>query len=151
MPKMVYEANAGIIVTEGDIGIYTNVDGYSVRRDWLRDNRETAVRFLRALLMAYDVAQKDPRVAVRVLAQEMGIKDAWAETIYQDAPPPKIYEWANSRYDYSLVKASALHRRFGYLATFLFDEKIISKPVDLGEVTDASVITEALKTWKRGQ
>ena len=55
------------------------------------------------------------------------------------------------RYDYSLVKASPLHRRFGYLATFLLDEKIIPKPVDVSEALDASIISEALKTWKRGQ
>ena len=33
---------------------------YAARHDWLRDNRETAVRFLRALLIAYDVLQKGP-------------------------------------------------------------------------------------------
>jgi len=151
MQKMVHEANARIIATEGDIGIYTNVDGYSVRRDWLRDNRETAVRFLRALLMAYDVLQKDPRVGVRALAEEMGIKEAWAERIYQDAPPPRIYEWANPRYNYSLVKDSAQHRRLGYLAAFLLAEQVIPSSVDVGEAMDVSVITEALKTWKRGQ
>ena len=58
---------------------------------------------------------------------------------------------ANARIIATGVKASALHRRLGYLATFLFDEKLISKPVDVREALDASVITEALKTWKRGQ
>jgi len=149
--RMVYEANARIIATEGDFGIYTNVALYSARRDWLRDNRETAVRFLRALLMAYGVLQKDPMVGVRALAGEMGIKEAWAETIYRDAPAPKIYEWANPQYNYSLVKDSVFQRRLGYLATFLFDEKVIPKPVDVREAMDVSVITEALKTWKSGQ
>ena len=151
MQRMVYEANARIIATEGDIGIYTNVASYSARRDWLRDNRETAVRFLRALLMAYGVSQKDPTVGVRALAQEMGIQEEWAEKIYRDAPPPKIYEWANPRYDYSLVKGSPLHRRLGYLTTFLRDEKVIPTPVDLRDALDVSVITEVLKTWKKGQ
>ena len=151
MQRMVHEANGRILETEGDLGIYTNVVGYNVRRDWLRDNRDTTVRFLRALLMAHDVVEKDPRVAVRVMAQEMEIKDAWAEEIYQDAPPPRISEWANPRYAYSLVKASPLHRRLGYLARFLFDEKLISKELDISDALDASVITEALKTWKRGQ
>lgn len=151
MERMVYEANARIIATEGDFGIFSNVALYSARRDWLRDNRETAVRFLRALLMAYGVLQKDPMVGIRALAEEMGIKEAWAETIYRDAPPPKIYEWVNPQYNYSLVEGSAFQRRFGYLATFLFDEKIIPKPVDVREAMDISVITEALKAWKSGQ
>jgi ABC-type nitrate/sulfonate/bicarbonate transport system substrate-binding protein len=50
------------------------VGGYAARRDWLRENRETAVRFLQALLMAYDVLQKDPGIGVRTVATEMGIK-----------------------------------------------------------------------------
>jgi taurine transport system substrate-binding protein len=151
MQRMVYEANAKIIATEGDLGIYTNVASYSARRDWLRDNRGTAVRFLGALLMAYGVLQKDPMVGVGALAGEMEMNEAWAETIYRDAPPPRITEWANARYNYSLVKGSALQRRLGYLASFLFDEKIVAKPVDLREALDASVITEALEAWKRGK
>jgi aliphatic sulfonates family ABC transporter substrate-binding protein len=151
MQRMVYEANARIIATEGDFGIYTNVVGYCARRDWLRDNGEAAVRFLRALLMAHDALKKDPTVGTRALAEEMGIKEAWAETIYQNVPPPKIYEWANFRYNYSLVTNSALHRRLGHLATFLLDEKLITKPVDVSKVMDPSVISEALKTWKTGQ
>ena len=151
MQRMVHEADARILATEGDIGIYTNVASYSARRDWLRDNRETAVRFLGALLMAYGVLQKDPSVGVRALAGEMGISESWAEAIYRDAPPPKITEWATVRYNYSLVKGSAFHRRLGYLATFLFDEKLISKPLDVRDVLDASFITEVLEAWKRGR
>ena len=151
MQRMIHEANGRIVSTEGDIGIYTNVVGYDVRREWLRDNRETAERFLRALLMANDIVQRDPKVAIRVMAQEMEIREAWAEVIYQDAPPPRIHEWANPRYAYSLVKGSPLRRRLAYLAQFLWAEKLISKELDISEAFDASVISEALKTWKRGQ
>ena len=94
--RMVHEANAKIIATEGDFGIYTNVTGYAARRDWLRDNKETAVRFLRALLMAYDVLQKDPNIGVKTLAGEMGIKEAWVKEIYRDAPPPNMH-WSTDR------------------------------------------------------
>ncbi len=148
MQRMMHEAGARIIVTEGNVGVYTNVDGYSVRRQWLRDNRETAVRFLRALLMANDVVQKDPGIAVRLWARELGIKEAWAEAIYQDVPPPLINEWTNPRYTYSLVKGSPLYRRLGFLATFLFDQKLISQPVDVDDIMDSSVIADVLKTRK---
>jgi hypothetical protein len=90
-------------------------------------------------------------VGVLALAGEMGINEAWAETICRDAPPPRITEWTNARYNYSLVRGSAFQRRLGYLATFLFDEKIVPKPVDVREALDASVITEVLEAWKKGQ
>jgi ABC-type nitrate/sulfonate/bicarbonate transport system substrate-binding protein len=149
--RMIHEANARIIATEGELGIYMNVGGYSVRRDWLRDNRETAVRFLRGLLMAYDILRRDERVAISAGAQEMEISEAWAETIYREVPPPNIYLWADPQYRYSLVKGAAVDRRLGYLATFLLEEKIIPKPVDLRGVLDASVIAEALKTRSQGR
>ena len=145
MQKMVHQANGRILATEGDIGIYTNVDVYSVRRDWLRDNRETAVRFLRALLMAHDVLQRDPTAGLRVLAEEMEIEEAWAETIYRNDPPPRIDLWSDPRYRYSLVKDSAFHRRLKYLSTFMFDEHLIPDVVDVSKAMDASVITQALR------
>jgi aliphatic sulfonates family ABC transporter substrate-binding protein len=149
--RMVHEANARIIAMEGDLGIHANVASYSARRDWLRDRRETAVRFLEGLLMAYGVLQKDPRVGVRALAAELGIKEAWAETIYRDAPPPKIHEWTNPRYDYSLVTGAPWHRRLEYLASFLFDEKLVPGPVEVREALDASVITEVMAAWRKGR
>jgi len=149
--QTVHEANARIIATEGDYGIYTTVTGYAARRDWLRDNRETAVRFLRALLIAYNAVRKDSEIAVCTVARDMDIKEAWVRTIYANAPPPNVFWWTDRGYRYSLVEGAGFHRRLGYLATFLLDEKIITKPVDLSKAVDASVITEALKTWITNQ
>jgi len=92
---------------------------YAARRDWLRDDRETAVRFLRALLMAYDVLQKDPSIGVSTLAKETGLKQAWVKEMYQDAPPPNIYWWTDRGYRYFLVEDSGYHRRLGYQDTFV--------------------------------
>ena len=145
LQKMIHQANGSILATEGDMGIYTNVDVYSVRRDWLRDNRETAVRFLRALVMAYDVLQRDPTAGLRAMAEEMEIEEIWAETIYRNDPPPKIYLWSDPRYRYSLVKDSAFHRRLKFLSQFMFDEHLIPDTVDVSKAMDASVITQALR------
>lgn len=149
--EMLHVANARLITTEGDLGIYTNVVGITVRRDWLRDNRETAVRLLRTLLMAYDIQQKDPDLGINALAKDMGIKTAWANRIYQDGPPPSIYWWTDQGYRYSLVEGSGFNRRLGNLARFLFDEKLIAHEVDVSNALDVSVITEVLKTWKSSQ
>ena len=149
--RMVHDANAKIVAIEGDVGIYTNVGGYVASRDWLRDNRETAVRFLRAILMAHDVLQKDRAVGMNALAEEMGIKRMWAEAIYRAAPPPDIYQLADPRYRYSLIKGAGFHRRLGYVAAFLLEKKVIPEPVDLSDALDVSIFTEALRTWTKGQ
>ena len=146
--RMTHEAGARVIATEGDLGIYTNVTGYAVRREWLSANRETAVRFIRALLMAYDVLKKDRDVGIKALAKEMGIKETWVKEIYDDAPPPNMNWWKDRRDRYSLVEGAGLHRRLGYLATFLLEEKLFPQPVDVSEVMDVSIITEVLGTLK---
>ncbi len=149
MERAVHEGNAKIITTEGDLGIYTNVGVYAARREWLREKRETAVRFLRALLMAYDLLQKDPGIGVLTVAKELDLKESWVKEMYRDAPPPNIHWWTDQGYRYSLEEGSGFQRRLGYLATFLFDGKFIPKEVDVSKALDASIITEALKTWEK--
>jgi hypothetical protein len=78
----------------------------------------------------------------------MGIKEAWAEAIYEDVPPPEISQWTDPRYRYSLVKGSSFHRRLGYLTSFLLEEKVVSQEIDVRNILDMSIITEALKTRK---
>jgi ABC-type nitrate/sulfonate/bicarbonate transport system substrate-binding protein len=149
--RMTHEAGGRVIATEGGLGIYVNVSGLAVRRDWLRDNRETAVRFLRALLAAHDVLQKDNTVAIRAGARAMGISEALTETIYQETPPAKMQSWADPRYRYSLVKEAPLDRRLVYLSAFLLEQGIIPQPVDLRGALDASVIADALKAPGKGR
>ncbi len=149
--RMVHEANGRLIAIEGDIGIYTNVAGISVQRQWLLENRETAVRFLQALILAYDALQKNHTVAIRAVVEETGTKREWVEQIYRDAPPPNIHLWADRRYLYSVAKGAVFHRRLAYVARFMFHENVFPKEVDTEEALDPSVIVEALKTIKRDQ
>ena len=149
--RMVHEANARLVAIEGDLGIYTNVACISVQRQWLLENRETAVRFLQALILAYDALQKNHSVAIRAVVRETGTKKEWVEQIYRDAPPPNIHLWADRRYLYSLAKGAVFHRRLGYVARFMFNENVFPKEVDTDEALDPSVVIEALKTVKRDQ
>jgi ABC-type nitrate/sulfonate/bicarbonate transport system substrate-binding protein len=147
--RMVHEANARLLAVEGDLGIYTNVATISVQRDWLMEHRETAIRFIQALVLAYDALKQNHSVAVRAVAHETGTKREWVEQIYRDAPPPNIRLWADPRYIYSLVKGAVFHRRLGYVAKFMFDENVFPKEVDTENVTDPSVVTDALKAVNR--
>ena len=109
------------------------------------------MRFLRTLIMAYDALEKDRSAAVRAVAEEMETKQEWIEQIYRDAPPSRIHLAADPRYLYSLVKGAAFHRRLGFLAKFLLDEKVFPKEVETNDVLDVSVVTEALRMSKQDQ
>ncbi len=144
LQKMVHEAHARILTTEGDMGIYTHVDGYAAQHDWLLNNRETAVRFVRTLSMAYDILQKNPAAVNRVLAEELQIEQPWVEGIYRNAPPPRINLWADRRYRYSLVPEAAFHWRLKYLASFLHAEGFTPVEVSVDNALDPSIVAEAL-------
>lgn len=148
MHRMIRSANARIVETEGNLGIYTNVDCYSVRRDWLRANRDTALRFLRALVVANDAISKDHRVAYHAWAREVGLANTTAEAIFDVVPPPLIYEWTNPRYTYSLVKGGPLYQRLGFLANYMARYGIIARSVELDDAMDMSLIAEVLKGRK---
>ena len=148
MHRMIRNANARIVETEGNLGIYTNVDCYSVRRDWLRANRDTALRFLRALVNANDAISKDRRIAYHAWAREVGLSNASAEEVFNVVPPPLIYEWTNPRYTYSLVKGGPLYQRLGFLASYMARYGIIRQTVELDDSMDMSLIAEVLKGRK---
>jgi ABC-type nitrate/sulfonate/bicarbonate transport system substrate-binding protein len=148
MHRMIRIANARIVETEGNLGIYTSVDCYSVRRDWLKANRDTALRFLRALVAANDAISKDHRVAFHAWAREVGLTNASVEAIFDVVPPPLIYEWTNPRYTYSLVRGGQLYQRLGFLADYMIRYGIISQPVELDDAMDMSLIAEVLKGKK---
>ncbi len=148
MHRMIRSANGRILETEGNLGIYTNVSCYSVRRGWLAANRDAALRFLRALVMANAAVSKDHRVAYQAWARDVGLNTASAEAIFNVVPPPLIYEWTNPRYTYSLVRNGPLYQRLGFLAGYMIRYGIIAPPVELDDAMDMSLIAEVLKGRK---
>jgi ABC-type nitrate/sulfonate/bicarbonate transport system substrate-binding protein len=151
MQKMIHQAGGKVLATESDIGVHTAVSMYLVRREWLRENRETAVRVVRALLLASDQMEKDRTDVLRSYAQEVGIEEGWAEAIYKAAGPPKVWRWTDPGYQYSIVNGSPFHRQLTELAKFLYETKQIPKPVDVSNVLDSSVVAEVLKGAKRAR
>ncbi|HXJ82936.1 MAG TPA: ABC transporter substrate-binding protein [Candidatus Methylomirabilis sp.] len=149
MQKMVHQADGKILVREADIGLYTGLGVYAVRRDWLQANRETARRFLEGLLLGYDALEKNPTPALKAVEQEMGIPEPWAMAIFKEAGLPAIYKQTDPGYRYSLAKDGTLQTSLADLARFLLEEKVITRPVDVGTVVDASVMTEALAAHQR--
>ncbi len=149
MQKMVHQADGKIVAREADLGIYTGLGVYAVRSSWLKSNTETARRYLRALVMAYDALEKDPTPAINAVTQEMGIADDWTRAIFKESGLPAIYKQADPTYRYSAAKDSPLQASLADLAKFLFDEKVLQKQVDTSGLVDGSVMAEVLSTHKK--
>jgi aliphatic sulfonates family ABC transporter substrate-binding protein len=151
MQKLIHQANGRILVREADLGLYTGMGGYAVRRDWLAANREAARRYLEALLQAYDALEKDPSPALKAVGQEMGLPDEWTRAIFDVAGLPAIYRQTDPTYAYSLARGTAFEKNMKDLAQFLYEEKIIPKAVDVTEHIDGSVMAEVLKAHRKAR
>jgi taurine transport system substrate-binding protein len=149
MQKMVHQANGKIVAREADMGIYTGLGVYAVRSSWLASNRETARRYLQALVMAYDALATDPSPAINAVMQEMGIPEEWARAIFKEAGLPAIYKQTDPSYRYSAAKDSALQASLADLATFLFEEKVVPKRVDVSGLVDGTVLAAVLAAHKK--
>jgi aliphatic sulfonates family ABC transporter substrate-binding protein len=149
MQKMVHQADGKIVAREADIGLYTGLGVWAVRSSWLKANQETARRYLRALVMAYDVLEKDPSPAITTVMQEMGIPEEWARAIFKEAGLPAIYKQADPTYRYSAAKGSPLQASLADLAKFLFEEKVLPRHVDVSPLVEGSLMAEVLATHKK--
>ncbi len=149
MQKMIHQADGKIIAREADIGLYTGLGVWAVRSGWLKANPETARRYLRALVMAYDVLEKDPSPAIKAVSQEMGIPEEWARAIFKEAGLPAIYKQADPSYRYSAAKDSPLQASRADLAKFLFEEKVLPRHVDVSTLVDGLLMAEVLAAHKK--
>jgi len=149
MQKMVHQADGKIIAREADIGLYTGLGVYAVRSGWLKANPETARRYLRALVAAYDVLEKDPSPAINAVMQEMGIPEDWARQIFKVAGLPAIYKQSDPTYRYSAAKGSPLQASLAELATFLYEEKVLTRQVDVSGLVEGGPMAEVLAAHKK--
>jgi len=149
MQKMVHQADGKIVAREADLGIYTGLGVYAVRSSWLKANQETARRYLRALVMAYDTLEKDPTPALNAVMQEMGIPEEWARAIFKEAGLPAIYKQTDPTYRYSAAKDSPLQANLADLARFLYEEKVLAKQVDVSGLVDGAPLAAVLAAHKK--
>jgi aliphatic sulfonates family ABC transporter substrate-binding protein len=149
MQKMVHQADGKIIAREADVGVYTGLGVWAVRNSWLKANSETARRYLQALVMAYDVLEKDPAPAINAVVQEMGIPEEWARAIFKESGLPAIYKQSDPTYRYSAVKDSPLQASLHDLSRFLFEEKVLTKQVDVSGLVQGTLMAEVLAAHKK--
>ncbi len=145
--KMKQDAGARLIGMEADYGVHTACAIYAVHGDFLKENPEAVRRFLRGLLAAHDHIRKNgPDVALKAVADAMGVSKELAAIMFKEGPAPSIRRWNDPKYQYSVVKGGPFAREAQQMADFMFEEQIINKKVDLGPLIDASLIAEVLKT-----
>ena len=146
MHTMVAEAHGKLLATEDDIHVTTAAGLFAVRREWLNAHRETAVRVLRAIIMAADDVKKDPQPAIDQFAKDTGITAAWSADVFKDVPPEEPARWTDPSYPgLTLLPNGSLQKALEGLAAFMLEQRIVPKPLVLTNVIDASVITEAVK------
>ena len=146
MHTMVADAHGKLLANEADIHVRTAAGLFAVRREWLDAHRETAVRVLRAILMAAAEVKQDPQPVIDQFAKDTGITPAWSADVFKEAPPEDGARWTDPSYPgLTLLPDGSLQKALDGLASFMLQQRIVTKPLDLKNVIDASVITAAVK------
>ena len=152
MHTLVADAKGRLIATEQSFGVRTAAGLYAVRRDWLASHHAEALRLIQAIVMAYDLLQKDSQGVIKQFASDTGIKEEWSASIYKEAGPTDPHRWLDPKYDRLTMLADGnLHAALVSLAAFLHEQKIVDKPVDVSGALDPSIISEVLKTAGAGK
>ena len=120
----------------------------AVRRDWLATHRETARRYLAAMLLSQRALDKDRSPAVKQVSEEMSVPASWANASY-DVDPPAIDRWLDPKYPYSIGPDGDLRKSIASVASFLYEQKVITKPVDTKNLIDTSLLEEVLKDERK--
>lgn len=147
------EAEDGLRIAD-EIDIFRAYPGapFMARTGWLQDQPEAARRFLKAIHVAQQAYAKDPGVAVRVMAREVGIPETMARKVFDHDPKPTLERQASPTDAYSIVAGPDKNgqvRIFQTVADFFFDNGFIKSRPSMAEAFDAKPLVDAIKTGGR--
>jgi aliphatic sulfonates family ABC transporter substrate-binding protein len=143
------EAAGGRVLTRTiDLGLNTS-DHWVVREQWARSNPEGMRRLVRVVDLAYEAFKRDPGVAIRATAENLGVTEAVARHIVDINPTLSLQQNVDPMADLSLTPgpgrpgaAGNIHR----VADVLFAQEILPSKVDAKAVVDGSWVADYLRT-----
>jgi aliphatic sulfonates family ABC transporter substrate-binding protein len=143
------EAAGGRVLTRTiDLGLNTS-DHWVVREQWARSNPEGMRRLVRVVDLAYEAFKRDPGVAIRATAENLGVTEAVARHIVDINPTLSLQQNVDPMADLSLTPGPGRPGAAGMIqrvADFLFAQEILRSKVDAKAVVDGSWVADYLRT-----
>jgi aliphatic sulfonates family ABC transporter substrate-binding protein len=143
------EAAGGRVLTRTiELGLNTS-DHWVVREQWARSNPEGMRRLVRVVDLAYEAFRRDPGVAIRATAENLGVTEVVAKHIVDINPTLSLQQNVDPMADLSLTPGPGRPGAAGMIqrvADFLFAQEIVRARVDAKAAVDGSWVAEYLKT-----
>jgi aliphatic sulfonates family ABC transporter substrate-binding protein len=145
--RMKTEAGARLIGMEADYEVYTAAAVAAVHGDYAKEQPEGVRRYLSAMIAAYDHIQKEgPGVAVKAMAEAMGITEQLATEIYKQTGAANPRRWVDPQHLFSLVPDGKFAGNLQAMADLMLEDKLIDKPAKVAAALDPTFIRAALGT-----
>lgn len=150
--QLAEEQNGIRIADERDIfGAYPGAP-FMARTGWLKEKPEAVQRFLKAIDMAQQTYAKDATIAIKAMANEMGITEAMAKRIFETDVKSTLEQQASPTDPYSVVVGpdkNGQAKIYQAMADFFFENDFIKTRPDMGKAFDGQPITEYIKSTRR--
>ncbi len=139
------EAGGRVIVRSHDVGLNTS-DHWVARVGWVQRNPRGVLLLLRAVDLALEEFRRNPAVAIKATAENLGVSEAVARRIVEINPVVKLEQLVDPKFELSLLPGGGAQRMIQEVGDFLLREGIIRSAIDASKIVEGSYIQAYLRT-----
>lgn len=144
--KLMVEGNK-VICRDRDVGVQFGTV-WVAREEWLKENPEAAVSFLRALDRGTSAFKKDPKTLEKIIGVQLGLTPEVVVDLLSREYYPDFSEQANPAYGLSLVSPGGLAKALQGISDFMYSQKINASAPSMSEYVDPSFLKKSLEGRK---
>jgi aliphatic sulfonates family ABC transporter substrate-binding protein len=139
------EMGGRVIVRSHQLGLNTS-DHWVARTAWVQQHPQAVLLMLKAIDLALREFRRDPTVAIRATAENLGVSEAVARRIIEINPVLSLEQLVDPKFELSLLPGAGAQRMIQEVGDFLLQQGIISHPIDAARIVEASYIRAYLRT-----
>ncbi len=139
------EVGGRVIVRSNQVGLNTS-DHWVARTAWVQKNPRAVLLMLRAIELALDEFRRNPAVAIKATAENLGVSEPVAKRIAEINPVLTLEQLVDPKFDLSLLPGGGAQRMIQEVGDFLLREGIIVNPIDASKIVEGSYIRAYLRT-----
>jgi aliphatic sulfonates family ABC transporter substrate-binding protein len=142
------EAGGKVLVRSNQVGLNTS-DNWVVRAAWAEKNPKAVQMILKAVDMALEEFRKNPAIAIKATAENLGVTEAIAKRIVEINPVMAPEQLADPKFELSLLPNGGAQKMIQEVGDFLLAQGIIKNGIDASKIVDGSHVQAYLKAKKQ--
>lgn len=139
------EVGGRVIVRSHDVGLNTS-DHWVARVGWVQRNPRGVLLLLKAVDLALEEFRRNPTVAIKATAENLGVSEAIARRIVEINPVVRLEQLVDPKFELSLLPGGGAQRMIQEVGDFLLREGIVRSAIDASKIVEGSYIQAYLRT-----